>query len=190
MKTTPKLSNSSMTCRKCLTLLATRSNAATSTTENFFRRASAMSASSPDASLFSLRLRSLYTPARFPSHAAPPIRGDRTTEIRRADRRLRHERKWQQFSFAQFSFGWSACLAKSIRSHETNGQFGSEQVQIRPDLILQQLPKIEITQVAKSSCEHANEQRRREPLCWNGGSHSPPLLCDEFQDGESNPQSQ
>ncbi len=47
MKTTPRLSNSSMTCKKCLTLLATRSNAATSTTENFFRRASAMSASNP-----------------------------------------------------------------------------------------------------------------------------------------------
>ena len=47
MKTIPKLSNSSITCRKCLTLLATRSNAATSTTENFFCRASTMSASSP-----------------------------------------------------------------------------------------------------------------------------------------------
>ena len=47
IKTTPKLSNSSMTCKKCLTLLATRSNAATKITENFLLRASAMRASSP-----------------------------------------------------------------------------------------------------------------------------------------------
>ena len=32
----------------------------------------------------------------------------------------------------------------------------------------------------------ADERTRCEPLCWNGGSHSPPLLCDEFQDGQSN----
>ena len=85
----------------------------------------------------------------------------------------------------------SACLAKSIRSDETNGRFGSEQVQIRPDLILQQLPKIEITEFAESLCQHAgDEECRRKPLCWIAGSHSPPLLCDEFSDRQSNSQSQ
>ena len=38
--------------------------------------------------------------------------------------------------------------AQPINSRKTDGRFGSEQVQIRPDLILQQLPKIEITEFA------------------------------------------
>jgi len=50
-KTTPRLSSSSTTCRKCLVLLATRSKAATSTTENLFCRASARARPVPDAVL-------------------------------------------------------------------------------------------------------------------------------------------
>jgi hypothetical protein len=42
-----RASNSSMAWRKCFTLLATRSNAATRTTENFLCLASAMRASKP-----------------------------------------------------------------------------------------------------------------------------------------------
>jgi hypothetical protein len=42
--------------------------------------------------------------------------------------RSKHGNTVRLVSSAQFSFGWSACLAKSIRSHETNGRFGSEQV--------------------------------------------------------------
>ena len=38
--------------------------------------------------------------------------------------------------------------AQPIYSRKADGRFGSEQVQIRPDLILQQLPKIEITEFA------------------------------------------
>jgi hypothetical protein len=48
----PRLSSSSTTCRKFLVLLAIRSKAATSTTENFFLRASAMSRSSPGRRAF------------------------------------------------------------------------------------------------------------------------------------------
>ena len=48
----PRLSSSSTICKKLLVLLAMRSKAATSTTENFFRRASAMRASRPGRRAF------------------------------------------------------------------------------------------------------------------------------------------
>jgi hypothetical protein len=71
--------------------------------------------------------------------------------------------------------------AQPIRSHETDGRFGSQQVKVRKDFVFKELPKLAVVQSAQTSRQKSGKQQRcRKPLSPIAGAQSPTLLVDKF----------
>ena len=84
-------------------------------------------------------------------------------------------------------FDFHMCL-QPIRSNEADRRFWSQQIQVRPDLIFQQLPQLGITEQLQASCQLSrNEQCCREPLGWVARADSSRLLLYEFSDRQLKP---
>jgi len=76
--------------------------------------------------------------------------------------------------------------AKAISSFHADGQLGTEHAQVRTDLAVENLPKLEIVKFAQALSEQAGyQQRRLKTFRKVAGAYQRSLLFHEFADRQA-----